>query len=58
MILSERQEKQLIELYWNIYYYSNYLEKETYHPYEEVKGFAENLKKIINNDDKINSLKP
>lgn len=58
MILSETQEKELIELYWNIYYYSNYLEKETYHPYEEVKGFVEKLKKIIDNDDKINCLKP
>lgn len=58
MILSETQEKQLIELYWNIYYYSKYLEKETYHPYEKVEGFAEKLKKIIGDDDKINYLKP
>lgn len=56
MYLSETQEKELIELYWNIYYYSNYLEKETYHPYEEVKGFATRLKQIIG-DEKINSLK-
>lgn len=57
MYLSETQEKELIELYWNIYWYAQYLEHETYNPYEEVAGFAKKLRKIIGNDEKINSFK-
>lgn len=56
MYLSETQEKELIELYWNIYWYAHYLEHETYNPYEEVAGFAKKLRKIIGNDEKLNSL--
>lgn len=58
MYLSETQEKELIKLYWDIKNYACYLEHETYNPYEEVKRFAEELRKIIGNDEKINSLKP
>lgn len=58
MYLSETQEKKLIKLYWDIKCYAQYLERETYNPYEEVKRFAEELKKIIGDDEKINSLKP
>lgn len=57
MVLSETQEKELIQLYWDIKAYAKYLESETYNPYEEVKSFATRLKQIIGNDEKINLLK-
>lgn len=57
MYLSETQEKELIQLYWDIDKYAKYLEEETYNPYGEVKSFAIRLKQIIGNDEKINSLK-
>lgn len=57
MILSETQEKQLIQLYWDIKGYAQYLENETYNPYEKIKRFAEELREIIGDDEKINSLK-
>ena len=56
MYLSEIQEKELIELYWDIKKYAKYLEEETYNPYCEVKSFATKLKQIIG-DEKINCLK-
>ena len=57
MHLSETQEKDLVQLYWDIKKYAKYLEEETYNPYGEVKSFATRLKQIIGNDEKINSLK-
>lgn len=57
MYLSETQEKDLVQLYWDIKKYAKYLEEETYNPYGEVKSFATRLKQIIGNDEKINSLK-
>ena len=57
MYLSETQEKDLVQLYWDIKKYAKYLEEETYNPYDEVKSFAIRLKQIIGNDEKINSLK-
>lgn len=53
MYLSETQEKELNQLYWDIKKYANYLEEETYHPYEKIEHFAKRLKKIIDNDEKI-----
>lgn len=58
MYLSETQEKELIKLYWDIKAHANYLEIETYHPYEEIEYFAKRLKNIIGNDEKLNSLRP
>ena len=58
MYLSETQEKKLIELYWDIKAHAEYLESETYHPYEEIECFAKRLKNIIGNDEKLNSLRP
>ena len=58
MVLSETQEKELIQLYWDIKVYAKYLEEETYNPYEKIKRFAEELRVIISDDDKINCLKP
>jgi len=55
MVLSETQEKDLIQLYWDIKKYAKYLEEETYNPYEEVESFATRLKQIIVNDDKLNN---
>lgn len=57
MVLSEIQEKELIQLYWDIKKYAKYLKEETYNPYGEVENFAIRLKQIIGNDEKINSLK-
>lgn len=57
MYLSETQEKKLIELYWDIKKYAKYLEEETYNPYDKIKRFAEELREIIGDDEKINSLK-
>lgn len=57
MILSEIQEKDLIQLYWDIYNYAFYLEHETYQPYVQIKEFAKRLRNIIGDDEKINSLK-
>lgn len=57
MWLSETQEKKLIELYWDIKSYAQYLESETYNPYEKIKSFAEELREIIGDDERINSLK-
>lgn len=56
MNLSETQEKELIKLYRDIKDYAYYLEHETYNPYEKVKKFAEELRKIIGDDEKINSI--
>lgn len=56
MVLSETQEKELIQLYWDIKKYAKYLKEETYNPYSEVENFAIRLKQIIGNDEKINSL--
>lgn len=56
MVLSETQEKELIQLYWDIKAYAKYLEEKTYNPYSEVENFAIRLKQIIGNDEKINSL--
>lgn len=55
MVLSETQEKDLVQLYWDIKKYAKYLEEETYNPYGEVKSFAIRLKQIIGNDDKLNN---
>lgn len=57
MHLSETQEKDLVQLYWDIKKYAKYLEEETYNPYGEVQSFAIRLKQIIGDDEKINSLK-
>lgn len=56
MVLSETQEKELIQLYCDIKAYAKYLEEKTYNPYSEVENFAIRLKQIIGNDEKINSL--
>lgn len=56
MYLSEEQENTLIQLYWDIHEYAVYLEKETYHPYEEIAGWAKTLKNTIG-EDKIFSYK-
>jgi hypothetical protein len=57
MYLSETQGKDLVQLYWDIKKYAEYLEKETYNPYDKVESFATRLKQIIGNDEKLNSLK-
>lgn len=57
MHLSETQEKDLVQLYWDIKKYAKYLKEETYNPFIEVESFATRLKQIIGNDEKINSLK-
>ena len=57
MYLSETQEKDLVQLYWDIKKYAKYLEERTYNPYDKVQSFAIRLKQIIDDDEKINSLK-
>lgn len=54
MHLSETQEKDLVQLYWDIKKYAKYLEGRTYNPYGEVQSFATRLKQIIG-DDKLNN---
>jgi hypothetical protein len=58
MVLSKTQEKELIKLYWTIFYYGQYLEDFTYQPYDEVQKWAKKLRSIIGNDELINKLNP
>lgn len=39
--------EKLKQLQKDMEYYSDYLEKQTYHPYDEVQKFSRRLKEII-----------